>query len=260
MRNATAGVRPDRRARQARPARAVRPAGAGIGVRAALRSGFRSGRIPAFVVLLAGLGLLYGFLLSGDFLVGTVTVRGTALGNPADIVTTAQAIGEPIFTIDASDSAARVARLPYVERVEVTTRFPDEVIISVVERVPVAVWNVAGRAFLVDARGHVLSEATAPQLPVAIVEGDAPTVGDTLDPTRVAAVVAVQQALADELTSLEWTTANGLIVRLTNQRLVIFGDERAMPAKLAVLAELKRVNRDDWTVLDLREPDRPYYK
>lgn len=210
--------------------------------------------------MLAGLGLLYGFLFSGDFLVGTVTVRGTALGNPAQIVTTAQAIGEPIFTIDATDSAERVARLPYVERVEVTTRFPDEVVVTVVERVPVAVWSAAGRSFLIDARGNVLAEANNPTLPIVAVEGDAPTVGGTLDARAVAAVVAVRDAVAADLAAIEWTTANGLVVRLADQRTVVFGDEARMPAKLALYGELKRLNQDDWTLLDLREPDRPYYK
>lgn len=210
--------------------------------------------------MLAGLGLLYGFLFSGDFLVGTVTVRGTALGNPAEIVTTAQAIGEPIFTIDATDSAARVARMPYVERVEVTTRFPDEVIITVVERVPVAVWSAQGRSFLIDARGHVLAEANNPTLPIVAVEADAPVVGGTLDPRDVAAVIAVRDAVATDLAAIEWTTANGLVVRLNDQRMIVFGEQERMPAKLAVYGELKRLNQNDWTILDLREPDRPYYK
>jgi cell division protein FtsQ len=222
--------------------------------------GFHSGRIPAFVVALAGIALLYGFLYSGDFLVGTVTVRGTELGNPADVVTTARAIGEPIFTIDATDSAERVAQLPYVERVEVTTRFPETVVITVTERIPAVVWSVAGRAFLVDARGHVIAEGGNEQLPLVTVDGDPPLVGGSVDPRDVAAVVAARETFGGDLTALEWSGANGLIARLTAERVVIFGNAGRMPAKLAVYAELQRQNRVNWAVLDLREPDRPYYK
>jgi len=211
-------------------------------------------------VLLAGLGLLYGFLFSGDFLVGTVTVRGTTLGNPAEIVTVAEAIGEPIFTIDATDSAERVARLPYVERVEVTTSFPDEVIITVVERIPAVVWSAAGRTFLVDARGYVLAESSNTTLPVVTIEGDAPEVGTRVDTREVAAVIAIRDALMPDLVSIERTARNGLVARLNGQQMVIFGDDGRIPAKLAVYGELIRQNRADWTLLDLREPDRPYYE
>ena len=105
----------------------------------------RSGRMPAFFVLAGGILLLYGFLISGDFLVGSVVVRGTSIGDPAEVEITADAIGEPIFTIDASESAARVAALPYVERVTVSTRFPDEVVITVDESVPADQWPVGAR-------------------------------------------------------------------------------------------------------------------
>ena len=125
--------------------------------------------MPAFFVLAGAMLLLYGFLLSGDFLVGSVVVKGTDIGDPAQIVTTADAIGEPIFTIDASESAERVAALPFVESVTVSTRYPDEVVISVVERTPVVLWQVGSQAFLVDAHGNVLAEQSRDGLPLIIV-------------------------------------------------------------------------------------------
>jgi len=219
----------------------------------------RSGRLPALLVMLGGFLLLYGFLFSGDFLVASVVVKGTDIGEPAQIVTTADAIGEPIFTIDASDSAERVAALPYVESVTVRTRYPDEVVISVVERTPVVLWQVDSRAFLIDAYGNVLAEQVRDGLPLVIVEEDAPAIGATIDPERVAAVIAVRETLADRLEELRWVPGDGLVARLTDKRVVILGSAERLPLKLAVYDEVTRLT-EPWSLLDLREPDRPYYE
>lgn len=219
----------------------------------------RSGRMPAFFVMAGGFLLLYGFLLSGDFLVGTVVVNGTRIGNPAQVVTTADAIGEPIFTIDASESADRVAELPYVAHVSVQTRFPDKVVISVDERTPVVVWRSGAQAFLVDEHGNVLAEQTREGLPGVIDEGAPPTVGGSIPADRVAAVVAVRETMAQSLETLTWTTTDGLVARLTDKRIVILGDTRRIPMKLAVYGEVARL-QESWSLLDLREPDRPYYE
>ena len=219
----------------------------------------RSGRMPAFFVMAGAMLLLYGFLLSGDFLVGSVVVRGASIGDPAQIVTTADAIGEPIFTIDASDSAVRVAALPYVESVTVSTRYPDEVVISVVERTPVVLWQVGSQAFLVDEHGNVLAEQSRDDLPLIVVEGDPPAIGAVIDPERVAAVIAVREALTGQIEELRWSADDGLVARLHDKRIVVLGNAERLPMKLAVYGEVARL-QEPWSLLDLREPDRPYYE
>jgi cell division protein FtsQ len=249
MLNATAGASTRPRRRGGRAARA----------QAVLGAWLRSGRLPALLVMLGALGLMYGFMFSRDFLIASVLVRGTSLGNPADVVVTADTIGESIFRIDAGHAAARVAALPYVERVTVATRFPDEVVITVVERQPAALWQVGGTTYLVDARGNVLAEGAAPVLPGVLVDGDAPAVGGTVDPATVAAVIAIRETLGLDIAELRLTHVDGLVVRLNDKRAIVFGAPASIPVKLAVLAEVERRGAP-WSVLDLREPARPYYK
>ncbi|HCG30955.1 MAG TPA: FtsQ-type POTRA domain-containing protein [Thermomicrobiales bacterium] len=221
----------------------------------------RSGRIPAGVIVVACGILLYGFLFSGDFLVASVVVRGTSLGDPAEVATVADAIGEPIFSIDASQAAGRVARLPYVERVTVRTSFPDKVTITVVERQPVLAWQAGGQVWLVDTRGHILTgSAPAPDgVPTIVSEMDAPAVGGTLDPAIVAAGVAATQTLGTVSTEVRWTRDDGLVATLRDGRHVILGSPDRMPMKLAVYQTVVGSGAA-WQLLDLREPDRPYYK
>lgn len=218
----------------------------------------RSGRLPALFVVAGGLVLLYGFLFSGDYTVSSVIVHGAHLGDPAQVADASQAFGKPIFELDAEGAAQRIAALPYVERVTVETAFPDRVEITVIEREPAARWVATGRSFLVDSNGHVLAEATDASLPVVAVDGGPPSVGDRVEPDAVAAVVAVREALDTRLAELSLTD-QGFVARLSNGRVVVLGDPERMPRKLAVLAVVLD-GIDAWSILDLREPDRPYYK
>jgi cell division protein FtsQ len=240
-------------------ARAAGRAGRGRAVSGGAGGLLRSGRVPALLVTLAGLLLLYGFLLSGDYTVASVVVEGARLGNPQEIADTSGAFGQPIFELDPEDAARRVAQLPWVERAAVSAAFPDRVEIVVVERVPVITWQVNGQAFLVDARGNVLLAGAAADLPSVVVEGDVPSVGGAVDQARVATVVAVREALSERLDDLRWTASDGLIARLANGRVVVFGAAERIPRKLAVLDTVLQ-DLESWTILDLREPDRPYYK
>jgi cell division septal protein FtsQ len=203
--------------------------------------------------MLGALVLVYGFLFSRDFLIASVVVRGTSLGDPADVVISADAIGESIFRIDAGHAAQRVANLPYVEQATVEARFPDKVVITVVERSPAVIWKVGEESFVIDARGHVLAYGTSPDLPLLTVDGNPPTVGGAVDPAAVGAAAAISESLGDQA-DVYLTTDDG-----PGQQVVVFGDPVSIPLKLVILTEV--IQRDlEWSLLDLREPARPYYK
>jgi hypothetical protein len=72
-------------------------------------------------------------------------------------------------------------------------------------------------------------------------------------------VIAVRAAIGDQIAQLRWTAGDGLVANLRNGREVILGDPARMPMKLAVYQSVVGLNQE-WGLLDLREPDRPYYK
>lgn len=203
--------------------------------------------------------LLYGFLFSNDFLIASVEVRGVELGDSAEVALAAGAMGESIFRIDAGHAAARVAALPYVERVTVETRFPDRVVISVTERIPAIVWRAGSERLLVDERGNVIGNVGPVDLPVVIGVETPPEIGSTLDAELVAAVRAIHEALGTRLVELRVDPLDGLTVRLDDGAIVILGTPDDTPLKLAILEEV-RAQGGNWSLLDLREPARPYYK
>jgi hypothetical protein len=110
---------------------------------------------------------------------------------------------------------------------------------------------------LVDARGNVLWTGAVEGLPRVIVEDDAPPAGGAVPAERIAASTAVSAALGERLSSLTWTADDGLVAELSDGRRVIFGAAEQMPLKLAVV-EAVLSQPEDWTLLDAREPDRPY--
>ena len=219
----------------------------------------RSGRLPALLVAIGCSVLLYGFLFSPDFTVQRVVVRGVALGDAATVAGVANTLDDSVIAVDADAIAARVAALPTVERVSVQTEWPDRVVILVVERTPALAWEADGRTLLVDARGHVLIERDAGELPRLAVDGAAPEAGDSVPIERVTAALAIANQLVGQTSELRWSDAEGFTATLMNGRTVKLGDAARVPLKLAALSAILQ-RTDVWTLLDVSEPDRPYYK
>jgi cell division septal protein FtsQ len=217
----------------------------------------RTGRLPAGLVSLGCLIILFGLLFSADYPVRQIDVRGVVIGDPAEIALAADVLDSPIFTTNPDQAAARVAELPYVARVEVEPSLPDRVVIEVTEREPVLVWQATGSLLLIDRFGHVLATTGDSQLPRLIADGDAPIAGDRVSIAVVAAFLAVEQAFSDRAHTTHLTARDGLVIQLPDQQRVVLGDPDRIPMKLAVVAEFERQGTAEWSLLDVREPSRP---
>jgi cell division protein FtsQ len=219
----------------------------------------RTGRLPAFIVACSCLVLLYGFLLSGDFAVNDVTVRGAQLGDAREIAGSTGAFGASLFRVQPDRIAARLAELPYVERVVVETRLPSRVVVTITEREPALVWITVDGPLLVDRHGHILTVADNEGLPR--VESDSVRLhpGEAIATGKISAVIALYEEMGRDIQAITWSQRNGLTVQRQDGRLIIFGEPDRFPLKMAVYQEVS-TRETTWMVLDLREPDRPYYE
>ena len=112
-------------------------------------------------------------LVSPLFQIRQIDIVGNGATNTEDILNQAQIIqGQNMLAFSASNVRTRINLLPHVKEVEVLREFPDRVIISITERIPVANIRVAhsGTYLLIDDAGMVLAARPQPTegLPVAI--------------------------------------------------------------------------------------------
>jgi hypothetical protein len=123
----------------------------------------------------------------------------------------------------------------------------------------VLVWLAPDRSVLLDARGHVLIQGAGPELPSLVVDDAAPAVGSSVPVEQVSAAVALSDALGQLVSELRWSDADGFSATLSDGRVVKLGDAGRVPLKMATLTALLQ-QPDAWSLLDVSEPDRPYYK
>jgi cell division protein FtsQ len=189
----------------------------------------------------AAVAVLAWLLLAGPVLaVRAVHVDGLVT-LPADQVQEAAGIrsGTPLLRVDVDIAETRVARLPQVASVEVTRDWPDSVVITVVERVPVAVVGEAGRRSLVDADG-VLFDMVTGETPDGVVPLDVATPGPEDPATRagIAAIAALPATVRQEVAAAAASSPDDITLTLADGTVVHWGDASESQAKSAALVGL----------------------
>lgn len=133
--------------------------------------------------------------------------------------------GDPLLFYDVAAATQRVAQIGWVKSVQVSRRLPQTLRVTLVERVPVALWQQAsGRVQVIDQEGVVVSPIVTPAFKdLLLVQGDAaPAHLDSL----LTALQDVPQ-LATRLDQAQWVGArrwnlvlqNGIIIKLPEQDL-----------------------------------------
>lgn len=247
-----------RRMPERRPPASVTP----LARRRAARSTSRRGRtLRVGAGLLLVVGALW-FVWAGPVLaVATVQVDGAG-SLAADEVRTAAGIevGTPLLRVDVEDAAARVGRLPHVSAVEVTRGWPRSVVITVVERVPVAVVGEAGRRSLVDRDGVLFDTVTgAPPPGVVPLDIAAPGPGDAATLAALEALVALPGEVRDGIEGAAVGGPEDITLTLTDGTQVQWGGPAESATKATVLtALLDRMADGDLEpagTIDLSTPD-----
>jgi len=180
-------------------------------------------------------------LASSFVAVTTVRVTGTHRLTPAQVEQAAAIpTGRPLARVDLGAAVRGVEQLPVVRSVEVTRSWPHTVVITVVERVPVAAAQTADGWALVDADGVVVGRASS--RPAGLVELNMDPV--TVPPSALRAAAAVAAALPPSLRSkvatVTATTEDSVQLHLTDGGLVRWGSSQDNPTKARVLAVLLR--------------------
>jgi cell division protein FtsQ len=101
------------------------------------------------------------------FGISSVRMVGNRRTQPDDILKALGVqSGESIFAADVRDARKRLMALPWVFDAEVRRQFPDSISVSLVERVPFALWQQDnGLLYVVERSGRTITVAQRSQFP-----------------------------------------------------------------------------------------------
>ncbi|MHA6722321.1 cell division protein FtsQ/DivIB [Sphingomonas sp. RS2018] len=157
--------------------------------------------------------------------------------------------------IDLDGVRARLLDYPWIADARVSRRLPDTLVIDIVEREAVAVWQNHGQLMLIDATGRPLEPVSAqamPALPLVIGDG-----ANEREPDYQR-LIAAAPALKPLVKAATWVGDRRWDIMFdSGERLALPEGEAAAAKALAKFAELDRADRllgKGYVRFDMRDP------
>jgi cell division protein FtsQ len=213
-------------------------------------------RLPQLAGLALGEGVgKLGFTLKHVETRGNHRVSTQAI---YDIAFNQQSAAMPLVDLDGTRE--RLLHLAWIREARVSRRLPDTIVVEVIERVPVAVWQQNGRFSLIDAEGVVLEPvgAAMPDL-VRLIGPDANR--------RFAALNALLEAsprLRPMITDATWIGGRRWDLHFQGGEVLSLpeGDAEARQAleRFAQMDQRDNVLGRGFARIDMRDPRRAYIR
>ena len=191
------------------------------------RTAARLRRVALVGALLVALLLPPIAARAGLATVGSISVIGTTLLDPAAVITAANIpVGSSLLAADLRAAEAAVAALPMVESVRVSAGLPDRVQIKVRERPLLLRWQIGAVIYAIDAAGNLLGNVADLDLaPSASLQVEAaPLVLDDRTPSPVRGTGALTPTELDVATRLASLLPADLATAATTLRIRLLGD------------------------------------
>lgn len=201
------------------------------------------------VVLGSGAWVLYGTSVLG---VDRITVTGAGFVGEAAVRDAAGvSVGTPLASIDTSDVAARVEKLPGVRVARVRRDWPGTLIISITRRTAVAAAPVGSTYVLLDASGVAFrTVSVAPD--VTLISLATPGRDDPATLSALSVLRSLPPQIRDQLMSMTAASSADITLLLQSHRTVIWGDSSDNVAKGRVATSLLL---RPGTVIDVSAPN-----
>lgn len=202
---------------------------------------------------MTGYRFVQGEFAAVGFGIDRIEISGQTLTADRDIITLLTVgTGNSTLTFDAQKAQARLQWLRAVESATVRKVYPDKIIVSIVEKVPVARWRVGDTTWLIDEAGKKIGTdiSSYTDLPLVIGEGAAD------DAVVMVRILDRHESLKNDLAALSrigdrrWDLIyrNGLRVQLPERGVAQALDRLEMYQRDYQLLER------DVTLIDLRVP------
>lgn len=195
-------------------------------------------------------------LISLGFGITQVSITGHRYTNDADVF---DALDLPnvatLWQLDLEAALARIERISWVDRAQISRLFPGALDIVITERLPAAIWARGDKRYLVDMTGRVLGAAPSVHswnLPVVAGEGATADIGVLLTALARNKDLYARVTKSERIAERRWRVVlkNGSIIELAAEREVEGLDYvTSTPALRSALA-------GDPKIIDVRTPGR----
>jgi cell division protein FtsQ len=220
-------------------------------------AGIALGRRPAGQALLhAAADRASTATASLGLVVTNIEVQGRETTDAATILAALAAKrGTPILAVSPSRAKQQLERLPWVRSATIERHLPGTLVVRLVERHPLAVWQHAGRQELIDRQGQVIPVkdlSRFSQVPTVVGEDAARHAAKLIDMLAREPELAARVTAAIRVDDRRWN------LRIDNAIDVLLPEEHpeAAWAHLSALERQDKVLQRDIRVIDMRLPDR----
>ena len=162
--------------------------------------------------------------------------------------------GQPLALMDLAKVQADIEAVGWVKEASVRRQFPGLLIVSVVERPRLAVWQYQGKNSVIDDQGHVIPEAAAskfPELPYIVGEGANEVAPDIIELMQARPALMQKTYALQRVDTRRWNILlkNGAVIKLP-----ALNQDQAM-IKLDSLIAQQRVLDQGLAEIDLLDPN-----
>lgn len=215
-----------------------------------LATGARAERIGASIGHgLDGMTAGMGLKLEKVFIEGESAEANAAIRQAVQVYA-----DQPMTSIDLDAVRGRVEQVGWVKSARVVRLLPNTLIVHVTEHDRLAVWQTAGRAWVIDGHGQVIPGADAgryPNLPLVVGKGAEQAAAEVLP------LIAQRPRLASRLDALVRVDERRWDLRLKDGSLIQLPatDQDAALIQLDALDQRERLLELGFARIDLRTPE-----
>lgn len=221
-------------------------------IKAAQKKRRKNSKLP-WLLWFAGVLLVvawWSLYQSKWFLTETVTIQGVSRLTVEQLAAVAAVpVGEPLASQDLTGISDRLTALPELKTVLVERGWPTTLLITVTERVPVAVAATAGGFNLIDNEGKNSGVVAEPPAGLLVIAA-------TPDSPAMQSAISVVAALPAEwqVTGLAATSQDNVVVNLASGAVISFGSGTEAEQKVKVASALLAQN---YLTINVSAPDAP---
>ncbi|MET3719785.1 cell division protein FtsQ/DivIB [Arthrobacter sp. UYEF21] len=206
--------------------------------------------------------LLAAAIFSPILAVGTISVTGTKLVTGEQVQAALKPLkGKPLPQVNDDEVGRLLEPLVQVKSVSTQARPPSELVVQVLERVPVALVKQGEQYQMVDVDGVVLAATADPtSVSLPVIDGGAGAIGKDLFQATAAVLGALPPDVLARLSNASAQSVDAVELKLVDGQSIIWGNEGDKKLKAKVLEALLKVPADPKNpvrVYDVSAPRHP---